>query len=174
MHGQTEGDRAAMAGSHFRIDGTVTGRLPAPAGIPALEPGPSGQLMPSADSLGVELCDPDRVPWGPERGEDGRAWLLRFYAEGIHLEASPHYRGEFTLHFDDAGNGSMRVNLDVGDLAALRGALPGRAEATPAEVRAFLIGLIARWDPDPAKPLDDMAARSVDAIRRVISMLGEG
>jgi hypothetical protein len=173
MHGQTEGDRAAMAGSHFRIDGTVTGIPDAPAGTP---PGVtrlslSGRLASAGDSIGVvgvELCD-------PERGGDGRLpGQGRHYAGGIRLEASPHYQGEFTLHFDDAGNGSMRVNLDVGDLAALRAALPGRQGATAAEVRAFLIGLIARWDPDPAKPLDDMAARSADAIRRVISMLGEG
>jgi hypothetical protein len=158
MHGQTEGDRAAMAGSHFRIDGTVTGSHFRIDG--------SGRLMPAGDSIGVELCD-------PERGEDGRLPSQgRHYAEGIRLEASAHYQGEFELHFDDAGNGSMRVNLDVGDLAALRAALPGRQGATTAEVRAFLIGLIARWDPDPAKPLDDMAARSVDAIRRVIAMLG--
>jgi hypothetical protein len=131
-------------------------------------------------AVGSELCDPGRWPGSavmPDiadvAGDTRLPSYGRHYPDGIHLESSRDHQGEFVLHLSDAGNGSMRVNLDVGDLAALRAALPGRQGATPAEVREFLEGLIKVWDPDPGKSLDGMAERSIEAVRRVISMLGE-
>jgi hypothetical protein len=131
-------------------------------------------------AVGSELCDPGRWPGSavmPDIADVADDTRLpsrgRHYSEGIRLEPSRDRQGEFELHFDDAGNGSFRVNLDVGDLTALRAALPGRQGATPAEVRDFLEGLIKVWDPDPGKPLDGMAERSIEAARRVIAMLGE-
>lgn len=108
--------------------------------------------------------------------------------EDIRLEDSPHYQGEYVLHLDSAGNGSLRVNLDAGDVSELRTAvtprvpageqvanfdqLLGLGPATPAQVRAYLEGLVKFWDPDPDKGIDG-AARSVEALRRVLAMLGE-
>jgi len=123
-------------------------------------------------AVGNELCVPERcppttvLPDAADVAEDTRLPSRgRHYSEGVHLEPSEDYQGEFQLHFDGSGNGSLRVPLDVGDLAALRAALPGRREPTTAEVRAHLEGLVKVWDPDPE--------RALDSLRRVISMLGE-
>ena|ERR1700729_591054 len=99
----------------------------------------------------------------------------RHYNEGFKLRPSEDYQGEFTLEMNDAGNGSMRVNLDAGDLAALRAALPARQGATAAEVREHLEGLLKVWDPEPTRPLTPggMEERSIEALRRVISMIPE-
>jgi hypothetical protein len=96
--------------------------------------------------------------------------------EDIRLEDSPHYQGESVLHFDDSGNGSFAVNLDAADVDAVRTAVTPRVPAvpaTPAQVRAYLEGLVKFWDPDPDKGLGGMASRSVEALRRVLAMLGE-
>jgi hypothetical protein len=90
----------------------------------------------------------------------------RHYNEGFALKPSEDYQGEFVLEMNDAGNGSMRVNLDVGDLAALRAALPGRQEATADEVRDFLIGL--------QSAAGDVAHQDAEAVERVIAMLERG
>jgi hypothetical protein len=98
----------------------------------------------------------------------------RHYNEGIHLEPSRDYQGEFVLHLDDAGNGGLRVQLDVGDLAALRAALPGRQGATAAEVRDFLRGLHDSCEKNPGPGGDVREAhKNLAAVVRVISMLGE-
>jgi hypothetical protein len=152
-YGDKDRARAAEEGDHRRALG-----MPDDIGggqmVPLLAP---PQVRPPA-----VLVEDTRLP---SRG--------RHYSEGIRLEPSRDRQGEFELHFNSAGNGSLRVNLDVGDLAALRAALPGRQGATAAEVRDFLEGLIKVWDPDPGKSLDGMAERSIEAVRRVISMLGE-
>jgi hypothetical protein len=102
---------------------------------------------------------------------DGRLPTRGRHYERIHLEPSENYQGEFELHLDSSGNGGMRVGLDVADLAELRAALPGRREATAAEVREHLEGLVRHWDPDPARPIDGMTERALDALRRVMGML---
>lgn len=104
---------------------------------------------------------------------DGRLPTQGRHYDRIYVGRSTHYQGEFTLHLDSADNGSLRVGLDVADLADLRSALPGRSGATAVEVREYLEVLVRAWDPDLAKPLGGMAERSVDALRRVIAMLGE-
>lgn len=129
--------------------------------------GPAHVMIPGAADTG---------PAGPaelKTDADRRLPTRGRHYNRIHLEASPHYQGEFELHLDSAGNGGLRVGLDVGDLAELRSALPGRQGATAVEVREYLEVLIRAWDPDPARLLDGMAGRSVDALRRVIAMLGE-
>jgi hypothetical protein len=154
MQGYTDGERRMFDEWFGGVPGEAADHRRA-LGIPDLEAGPSALLELATD-------------------EDGRLPSHgRHYPDGIHLEPSRDYQGEFVLHFDDAGNGGLRVQLDIGDLTALRAALPGRQGATPAEVRDFLEGLIKVWDPDPDKPLDGMAERSIEAARRVIAMLGE-
>jgi hypothetical protein len=136
--------RAAAADDHRRALG-----MPGPA------PGPSGLLEPATDADG-------RLP---SKG--------RHFDEGIRLLPSESYQGEFDLHFDAAGNGSLRVGLDVGDLAALRAALPnGRRPVTAAEVREFLRGLHDSCE--AAKPTAGNAHeahRNLSAIVRVLALL---
>jgi hypothetical protein len=150
MHGYTDGER--------RMFDAWLGGTPGEAGD-------------HRRALGSETAGEQLVVHGTQAGglpaEDGRLPSQgRHYNEGIHLEPSPWYQGEFVLHFDDAGNGSMRVNLDVGDLAALRAALPGRQEATADEVRDFLIGL--------QSAAGDVAHQDAEAVERVIAMLERG
>ena len=135
MDGYTEGQRARAA--------ALTAR-PTHMAVPgAMETGPSSLVELTTDESG-------RLP---SRG--------RHY-ERIRLEASPHYSGEFLLHLDSPENGSLRVGLDVGDLAELRSALPGRREATADEVRLFLAELLAGRD---------WNGPEADAIARVLTLM---
>jgi hypothetical protein len=153
MQGYTDGERRMFDEWFGGVPGEAADHRRA-LGIPDLEAGPSALL---------ELAT----------GEDGRLpGHGRHYNDGIHLEPSRDYQGEFALHFDDAGNGSMRVNLDVGDLTALRAALPGRQGATPAEVRDFLASVLTLQRVNDDAPPGTLA-RDVNALERVISMLGE-
>jgi hypothetical protein len=155
MQGYTDGERRMFDEWFGGVPGEAADHRRA-LGIPDLEAGPSALL---------ELAT----------GEDGRLPSHgRHYNEGIHLEPSPWYQGEFVLCFDDAGNGSMRVNLGIGDLAALRAALPGRQGATPAEVGDFLRGLHGSCEKNPGPGGDAHEAhKNLTAIVRVIAMLGE-
>jgi hypothetical protein len=111
-------------------------------------------------------------PNSPDQTADGRLPTRGRHYDRIHMGPSPDYQGEFLLYLDSPENGSLRIGLDVADLAELRSALPGRQGATADEVRERLQDLIRHWDPDPDRTLTSMEERAIEALRLVISMLG--
>jgi hypothetical protein len=149
MMGWTEEDRQKMEARRGCPAARLTAR-PAFMAVPgSLEAGPSSRL--------------DRDGRLPTRG--------RHY-DRIHLEPSEHYQGEFELHLDNGGNGGLRVGLDVGDLAELRGSLPGGpAPVGAGQVREFLIGYLREAAGKLAGEPGTLAFQA-SAVDTVIRMLG--